>query len=320
MTAPLARGAAPSDLGPAWFWPGQPRIAALLETLGIAAFPQHATGKLACQEADGAVRRDLDFATMADALRVSGGLGAVTRALTDRLDPERLTLDAPVTQLRRTAEGVRVETPAGPISARRVALALPPRQAAEIVFAPALSETTQRSWAATPTWMAGHAKALAVYDRPFWREAGLSGDAISRRGPLAEIHDASPEAASGAGALFGFFGLPAEIRAAHRDQLADAVVAQLTDLFGPKAAQPVDLAILDWAEEPFTATRADRAPLAAHPEYGAPALRETHWDGRLALAGSETDPVFGGFVEGALAAADRVADAFLAAPTAPSEA
>ncbi len=38
--------------------------------------------------------------------------------------------------------------------------------------------------------MAGHAKVVALYERPFWREQGLSGDAISHCGTLAEIHDA----------------------------------------------------------------------------------------------------------------------------------
>ncbi|MEM1154111.1 MAG: hypothetical protein AAGI44_08210 [Pseudomonadota bacterium] len=43
-----------------------------------------------------------------------------------------------------------------------------------------------------PTWMAGQAKVVAVYESPFWRDSGFSGDAMSRKGPLIEIHDASP--------------------------------------------------------------------------------------------------------------------------------
>lgn len=61
-----------------------------------------------------------------------------------------------------------------------------------------------------PTWMAGHAKVVAIYERPFWRDSGLSGFVSSRVGPLQEIHDASPEA--GSGALFGFLGIPVEVR------------------------------------------------------------------------------------------------------------
>ncbi len=62
----------------------------------------------------------------------------------------------------------------------------------------------QAAPAAVPGWMAGQAKALAFYDRPFCREAGLSGSAFSQAGPLGEPQDASPPGA-GEAALFGFF-------------------------------------------------------------------------------------------------------------------
>ena len=54
--------------------------------------------------------------------------------------------------------------------------------------------------------MAGHAKFFAVYDSPFWRNNGLCGTAVSRKGPMAEIHDATP-AAENQFVLFGFVGL-----------------------------------------------------------------------------------------------------------------
>lgn len=62
-----------------------------------------------------------------------------------------------------------------------------------------------------PTWMAPHAKYLAVYDTAFWRDQGLSGDARSLCGPLGEIHDAAMPGGSAVG--FGFFGLSAQTRA-----------------------------------------------------------------------------------------------------------
>ena len=34
------------DMGPAWFWPGQPRIAALVGQLKFEKFHQHADGDL----------------------------------------------------------------------------------------------------------------------------------------------------------------------------------------------------------------------------------------------------------------------------------
>jgi monoamine oxidase len=88
--------------------------------------------------------------------------------------------------------------------------------------------------------MAGHAKLVAVYAQPFWRDAGLNGDAISHRSPLAEIHDASPAHAR-EGALFGF----AFPRAARPLDFSDAAIAQLARLFGPGEAAQRDMIIKD---------------------------------------------------------------------------
>ena len=83
--------------------------------------------------------------------------------------------------------------------------------------------------------MAGHAKFLATYDRPFWRDAGLSGTALSRRGPLAEMHDASP-ASDGPYALLGFVGIDSTARAAMtEDEWIEDAKAQLVELFWPEA-------------------------------------------------------------------------------------
>ncbi|MEM9321174.1 MAG: FAD-dependent oxidoreductase, partial [Pseudomonadota bacterium] len=155
---------------------------------------------------------------------------------------------------------------------------------------------------AVPTWMAGQAKAVALYPKPFWRNEGLSGDAMSQRGPLVEIHDASPENASG-GALFGFVGVPPQHR---QDQsaLKQAVTAQLVRLFGASAATPDRVLLRDWALEDQTATAADQAPLMEHPRYGLPSKLNGVWDGTLWFSGSETAKEFGGFLEGALEAAE----------------
>jgi monoamine oxidase len=128
----------------------------------------------------------------------------------------------------------------------------------------------------------------------FWRETGLNGDAISHRGPLAEIHDASPDGAR-VGALFGF----AHIGAARQPGFRDAAIAQLARLFGQDAATPDDVFIKDWSVDPATATKADLTPPSDHPNYTA--LPPTR---RVIFAGTEMSPDNGGFLEGALAAAE----------------
>ena len=69
---------------------------------------------------------------------------------------------------------------------------LPPRLAeASIAFEPPLPPDLAKRWRDTATWMAPHAKYVAIYDAPFWRDQGLSGSARSALGPLAEVHDVS---------------------------------------------------------------------------------------------------------------------------------
>jgi monoamine oxidase len=175
--------------------------------------------------------------------------------------------------------------------------------AANIDFKKAVPQAALEIMASVPTWMAGHAKIVAIYKRPYWREAGLSGDAMSRRGPLMEVHDASPFE-GGPYALFGFVGVPANART-DAIALRHACQQQLGHLFGPKVAQPIDLILKDWAQDLLTATPRDQAPLSHHPEYYLPKALSSLCDGRLHLGSTETASQFGGYLEGALEAAER---------------
>jgi monoamine oxidase len=185
-----------------------------------------------------------------------------------------------------------------------VVLALPPRVLAETVqFEPALPDEVTARWGATPTWMAGHAKFVARYSAPFWRDLGLSGMASSQVGPMVEIHDASPADAA-TGALFGFVGVPAAgRRALGRDGLVAGCVAQLERLFGAPAAYPVETSLMDWAEEPWTARGADRVGFGEHPEPQ-PATLPAPWTRSVLLAGSEFSSTIPGYLEGAVQAAE----------------
>ncbi|MEM6275887.1 MAG: NAD(P)/FAD-dependent oxidoreductase, partial [Pseudomonadota bacterium] len=224
-------------------------------------------------------------------------------ALEARLPDARKQLNAQVSKLERTSGTCRATLADGRVfEADRVVLAMPPRIAARLEFAPVLPSEALRAMGDVPTWMAGQAKAVAVYETPFWRADGLSGDAMSRRGPMVEIHDASP-AEGGSGALFGFLGVPPHARR-DEDALKQAVMAQLIRLFGEDATSPRALFLKDWAFDPLTATPDDAAPQYAHPAYGLPVALEDLWDGQLLLAGTEVARTYGGYIEGALEAAE----------------
>jgi monoamine oxidase len=271
------------DLGPAWIWPHNARMLALVDRLGLPLYAQHSAGRLVFEDAHGAIRRDLDLATMGGSLRVGGGLARITDRMAEEVG-DALRLGHTVLRIGASAQGVEVIGDGFEMLARRVILAMPPRLAAGLgVTVPDV-----------PTWMAGHAKLVAVYNTPFWRAAGLNGDAISHLGPLAEVHDASPENTA-EGALFGF-ALPGT---AASPDFRESALAQLARLFGPEASAPRKVIVKDWSRDPLTATEADRVAPPRHPAYRAIAPTA-----RIIFAGTETAPHEGGFLEGALEAAE----------------
>lgn len=299
------------DLGPAWFWPGQSRIAALSRRFGLAVFEQYATGDLVFQDRSGAVQRGRGFASMQGSYRFAGGMTSLTDALARSVPSKRIMTGARLVAIETSRSGIVAEIvqdgTVRKIRAETIVLAVPPRVIAETVsFSPPIDPALIRSMAAVPTWMAGQAKILAVYDTPHWRNAGLSGDAMSQRGPMIELHDASA-ASGGPYAIFGFVGVPADARIAHQQDLLHLATEQLVDLFGPEMAHPKDLILQDWANVPEISRAQDRVPVRSHPDYGLPVeIRRMATQG-IHFGSTETGQFFGGFLEGALEAAEMVA-------------
>lgn len=294
------------DLGPTWYWPEtETTITQLVDQLGLQAFSQYTAGDLMLERQFGVVERHT--LPPVPSMRLVGGMASLTTALAATLPSETVQLESTVISIQQVEDGVSIELETGgsqPFS--HVILAIPPRLVPRISFQPELSETVQTKLSNTPTWMAGQAKVLAVYDRPFWRDSGLSGQGMSWAGVLQEIHDASQP--GGFAALFGFFRLSATERSVFdQDELNRRVIDQLVRLFGEEARQPRDVLYVDWSSDPHTATVQDGEPLTDFPVYQPIAL-DPVWEGRLSLAGTETDSLFGGHIEGALRAAEHVVE------------
>jgi monoamine oxidase len=232
---------------------------------------------------------------------------ALTDALRSRITAARIFTGHTVRRIRKldAVEVDAVNKAGQPTSWRvdHVLLAAPPRLVeCAIEFTPALPEALARRWRATGTWMAPHAKYVAVFDSAFWREQGLSGEARSARGPMAEIHDASMR--GGSPALFGFIGIPARARGdMPEDLLKLNCRAQLIRMFGPKAAAPQAELIKDWAFDRNTSTAADIEGGQGHDAAPPAGTDSGPWAGRLTGIGSEWSPHFPGYLAGAIEAA-----------------
>jgi len=303
----------PLDLGPAWFWPDtEPRIAALLDELGLPTVAQHDPGDslwLTDPNREPERHDDGPGGVHVGARRIAGGAARLADALAATLPPGCLRLGQAVRVVHDRGAFIELLQDGGrPLRARHVVLALPPRLVqARVRFDPPLPAGISDALEATPTWMAAQAKALTTFTHTFWRDAGHSGNAFVQhpQAVLGQVYDAG-EGADGA-VLGGFLALDAARRRHFQRGLPMLIDSQLAQLYGPEA-QHGRQQFMDWAEEAWTCVEADRNSPPTPPQPD-PLLRQPQWAGRLFFGGSETAAHGAGHMEGALEAADRIAHA-----------
>ena len=245
----------------------------------------------------------LSVARGAQERRFHGGSQAIANIVARELG-ERVILNAPVHTLTQNIDGVRVESDNIVVSAQRAIIAMPPTLAGRLRYRPALpgyrDQLTQRMPMGTSI------KVHCLYETPFWREEGFSGQVTSFDGIVRVTFDNSPE--SGApGILMGFIeGNEARIWGRRTlEERSVAVLSCLARYFGEKAAQPFEYIEQNWADEEYT--RGCYAGImipGGWTTYGE-ALRAPI--GRLHWAGTETATVWNGYLDGAISSGQRAA-------------
>lgn len=235
--------------------------------------------------------------------RIVDGSQVIPIAMSKELG-DSVRLSQPVRAIEHGADGVTVTTDALDVRAGHVVVAVPPLIAGRIRYEPALPPYRQQLTQRLP--MGSVIKFHAMYDEPFWRDDGLTGQATGDRGPVKVAFDNSPPSGS-PGVLLGF------LEGAHARELGKisasdrrgVVLASLAEYFGPRALQPTDFVELDWATEEWTGgCYGAHFPTGVWTQFG-PALREPigpiHW------AGTETAAEWNGYMDGAVRSGERVA-------------
>lgn len=246
-----------------------------------------------------------DFEGGAQQDRLEGGAYGLASRLAAGLDTD-LRLGAPVRRIDHDDAGTTVTVDDGTAwRAKHVVVAVAPPLAARIAYHPPLPATRDNLLQRLP--MGSVIKCIATYPEPFWRPAGLSGAALSLRGPIALTADSSPPSGR-RGVLIGFVNgatardLATQSPADRRTALLDA----LTRLFGSQASTPVTFVERNWNEEPFTRGAYSAVfPPGAWTQLGS-ALRPPV--GRIHWAGAETSPRWYGYIDGAVRSGETTAD------------
>ena len=240
--------------------------------------------------------------------RLDGGAQLLPLGLAESLG-DRLRLGAPVRRIAQDEDGVRISTDGVEVEAARAIVAVPPAIAAKIELDPLPAGRPELAERLRPGALT---KCMALYEEPFWRADGHSGEAVTDVGPVTLTFDSSPRDGS-KGVLLGFVGGPEarELAALPVEERRAPVLASLEGLFGPRAAQPVEYAEQTWQEEEWSGG----GPTSNFGPGGwtscGSSLREPA--GRIHWAGTETATVWSGYMEGALQAGERVAAEVLAA-------
>lgn len=225
------------DLGPTWVWSHHKATLGLCYELGLTLFLQYTSGYALYDDPKGVQKFTPTPST--PAARFEGGVSTLTNALYKKLHRVKIHFNTPIDTLLHQNNKVVVQCGENSYTGDIVLSTLPPRLVSQnIFFSPPLSSETLMQLNRTPTWMGSAAKALISYESAFWREEGLSGFAMSHNGVLGEIHDASQPNHP---ALFGFFHAHQSV-----EDSKEAIINQLTRLFGPKASHPLRIDLMDW--------------------------------------------------------------------------
>ena len=289
-----------------------------LARFAIEAFSQ---GVLACEPSEvsllhvlfylrsaGGFRQLTETSGAAQQDRFAGGSQLIAIRMAEQLGPDSVRLGAPVTRIEQGPSQVTVHAAGLVATGRRAVIAVPPALAGRIYYDPPLPGDRDQLTQAAP--MGSVIKCLAVYDEPFWRDAGYSGQATSD-GPGARVtFDTGPPAGS-PGVLLGFVTGAEARRLARADpaRRRAEVLASFSRYFGPAAAQPADYIEHDWTAEEWTrGCYGAHFPPGTWTQFG-PALRRParllHW------AGTETATEWSGYMDGAVQSGKRAAEEVL---------
>ncbi|CAB3752948.1 hypothetical protein GQ57_20405 [Burkholderia sp. MSh2] len=238
----------------------------------------------------------------AQRFKVHGGAFQLAERLADALLPGVLKLNAPVHAVEQSETGVTIRHAQGDVRASRLIVAIPPLLAARIDFTTPLPAMRMQLHARMP--MGSVIKALIAYERPFWRERGWSGEAVSDVAPFGPVADATPPG-SEQGFLVGFFaaGAGREHAPATSDERRQVAVRTLQRFFGPAALSPVGYVDKDWISDPWSQGGYVGVMAPGTLTAQGPALREPC--GRIHWAGTESATRWAGYMEGAIESGER---------------
>ncbi|MCH1884103.1 NAD(P)/FAD-dependent oxidoreductase [Agrococcus sp. ARC_14] len=240
--------------------------------------------------------------------RVVGGMQQVSVRMAEALG-DAVHLSAPVRRIERSDDGVTVVADGVSVHGSRVIVAVPPNLITRIDVQPPLPRRQHQLHQHLSLGFV--IKVHAVYDRPFWRDAGLSGTGFGPDELVHELYD-NTNHEDARGTLVGFVS-DEHADAAFRltdEERRRRILESVAKYFGPEALEPVVYYESDWGSEEWTrGAYAASYDLGGLHRYGADQRQSVgpiHW-ACSDYAGHGYQHVDGAIRSGQQAAADVIA-------------
>src|SRR6478736_1786566 len=199
--------------------------------------------------------------------RIVGGMGAVYRPMAAEIG-DSLHLSQPVRRIDQDADGVTVRSDDMTVRARRVIVAVPIAIASQIIYEPMLP--VDRSFLHQRMPLGACFKIALVYDEPFWRAEGLSGQSFAPGSPANLTIDSCTDTGTpGVLTVITEGPVARQIGKLSAEERRKVVLDAVAERFGDKALSPVDYLEQNWGVERYSGGgMISHTPPGVLPEFG----------------------------------------------------
>jgi monoamine oxidase len=240
--------------------------------------------------------------------RIEGGMQGVVEAMAKPF-LDKIMFRQAVQQIATEGEKKKVSGEGFSFTAEKIIMAIPPTLAAKINFQPMLSPEKRQVMDRIAMGQVG--KCFMVYEKPFWREVGFSGQAFADdQSPYQSMFDASPKDAN-YGIILGFtIGNRAKLFFENDKESRKAIMLdKLTSYFGTEAKSPLlyeDFSMTDeaWSRGCYAGLYPTGTWTGFQDAY-VKTENDIYW------AGTEASKVWFGYIEGAVRAGEKAAENIL---------
>lgn len=295
------------EMGATWFNDIHVNVKRLLKEFNLSYFEQFMKGTSYFEPFSQAPVQEIEIPKNSPSYRMVGGNSQIIDGIKNELDNVKIYFDEVVSEIDFTHAKSLVKTNKNTYEADYVISTIPIPLVTDIFFTPTLPDTFIEIAKQTHTWMQDSIKVALVYKTPFWRERDISGTVFSNVGPVTEFYDHSNSQLNQF-ALCGF--VSSGMNVFTKEERLNKILIQLKKIFGKEILHFIDYQEMVWSNEVFTKSKKQDYFVFPHQNNGHPLFRNSYFDNRFFISGSETATDFPGYMEGAILSAEATAKVF----------